>query len=549
MGRGTIVGGGSEGRFTVSLDYGSDIVAQRVSFLEGRISETEAKITTEEAALASLRLDASSLEDTLDLAINAYAATGGGEEGEEEREAVDKATLALLEKLKGIRLQEVKIEILQLELANLQGDLSYVQSLNVTETRSMWCADYTTDASGDSATIEVNGEQPKLLLAPGCPAPASSDGQFRERGTMSAEQVFLNAALLPGWQKWLPTYRTGHITAIDRGEDTADVTLDSAASSAQGLNINQSSSLRNVPIEYMNCNSGAFLVGDDVVVKFEGQDWSQPKIIGFADGPRPCAPKEIAFAIETAPGSTVTVNPGITYSAMYIGIAGEQTLITGLNRSATTPHNLPSPGWAEYQPREDTVFGGSYDKNDAVIRFDLALQRVEGADYFNTGSYGGNIIKVLEVEEHGASLVLTGEGQGQIESPSVSPGISYSIDNKTTTTVQNGEGEDITFAIGTFVAGFYSAYVSQDNVELFQDAEVYDAIFSNYYTAPASIVLVFNEKRFRYNLRYAGPIPETADPDTTFGYIPTGDTESVSQSYKRWLWATYIFDGVLPDSP
>lgn len=549
MGRGTIIGGGPEGRFTVSLDYGSEVVAQRVAFLEGRISDTETKITTEEATLASLRLDASSLEDTLDLAINAYAATGGGEEGEDEREAVDKATLALLEKLKGIRLQEVKIEILQLELANLQGDLAYVEGLSVTETRSMWCADYTTDASGESATIEVNGEQPKLLLAPGCPAPASSDGQFRERGTMSAEQVFLNAALLPGWQKWMPTFRTGHITAIDRAEDTADVTLDSAESSAQGLNINQSSSLSNVPIEYMNCNSGAFLVGDDVVVRFEGQDWSQPKIIGFADGPRPCAPKEIAFAIERLTGSSVTVDPGPTYSAMYNGIAGTQTLVGGLNSTATTPYNLPSPGWAEYEPRADTVFGGSYTKNDAVLRFDLALQRVEGADFFGTGSYGGNIITSLEVEEHGASLVLPGEGQGEIASPNVSPGISYLTDNRSSTTVQNGEGDDITFAIGSVVSGFYAAYVNQDGDELFQDSDVFDTIFGNYYSAPASIVLIFNEKRFRYNLRYGGPIPETADPDTLFGYIPTGDDEFTSQAYKRWLWATYIFDGVLPDAP
>jgi hypothetical protein len=413
----------------------------------------------------------------------------------------------------------------------------------------MWCADYTTDAEGEAATIELDGEPPRLLLAPGCPAPAPSDGALRERGILSAEQVFLNAALLPGWQKWMPTFRSGYITAINRAEDTADVTLDAATSSAQNLNINQATQLVDVPVEYMNCNSGAFLVGDDVVVKFEGQDWSQPKIIGFADGPRPCAPKEIAFAIEKLTGSSVTVDPGATYSAMYIGIAGTPTIITGLNRSVTTPHDLPSPGWATYDAIENTVFGGSYTKNDAVLRFDLALQRVEGEDYFDTGSYFGDIITTFEVEDHGDSLELPGQGQGQIDSPAVSPGISYEVDNRTATTVQNGEGEDITFAIGTYVNGFYSAYVSQDNVELFQDPEVFDGIFEDYYTAPASIVMIFNEKRFRYNLRYGGPIPPTADPDTTFSYVPTGDDESTSRAYKRWLWATYIFDGVLPDAP
>lgn len=43
-----------------------------------------------------------------------------------------------------------------------------------------------------------------------------------------------------------------------------------------------------VPIEYMSCNSGAFLFGDDVLIEFEGQSWNSPKIIGFATGPKLC---------------------------------------------------------------------------------------------------------------------------------------------------------------------------------------------------------------------------------------------------------------------
>jgi hypothetical protein len=38
----------------------------------------------------------------------------------------------------------------------------------------------------------------------------------------------------------------------------------------------------------MNCNAGAFAVGDEVLVKFENQDWNQPKVVGFKSSPATC---------------------------------------------------------------------------------------------------------------------------------------------------------------------------------------------------------------------------------------------------------------------
>ncbi|MCK9362151.1 MAG: transglutaminase-like cysteine peptidase [Syntrophales bacterium] len=43
-----------------------------------------------------------------------------------------------------------------------------------------------------------------------------------------------------------------------------------------------------VPVEYMTCNSSAFIVGDEVVVEFTGQNWLTPKVIGFTKNPRAC---------------------------------------------------------------------------------------------------------------------------------------------------------------------------------------------------------------------------------------------------------------------
>jgi len=46
--------------------------------------------------------------------------------------------------------------------------------------------------------------------------------------------------------------------------------------------------LSDVPVVYMTCHANAFLVGDEVIVKFENQNWSTPKVVGFASNPRGC---------------------------------------------------------------------------------------------------------------------------------------------------------------------------------------------------------------------------------------------------------------------
>ena len=117
------------------------------------------------------------------------------------------------------------------------------------------------------------------------------------REVQSPEQVFWNAAVLPGWQKWKPTYRLGTITALDVEADTSSVTLDAAYSSAQGLNVNQATSLTAVPVVYMSCNALAFEVGDRCVVAFTGQSQDAPKVVGFLDHPKSCFPKFLSARV------------------------------------------------------------------------------------------------------------------------------------------------------------------------------------------------------------------------------------------------------------
>ena len=67
--------------------------------------------------------------------------------------------------------------------------------------------------------------------------------------------------------------------------------LDTATSIAQGLAINQADTLTSIRVEYMECDSVAFVVGDRVVVEFTGQLWeSEIKVIGFETNPKPCGP-------------------------------------------------------------------------------------------------------------------------------------------------------------------------------------------------------------------------------------------------------------------
>jgi len=38
----------------------------------------------------------------------------------------------------------------------------------------------------------------------------------------------------------------------------------------------------------MECNGAAFEVGDEIVIEFQGREWSSPRVIGFRENPKPC---------------------------------------------------------------------------------------------------------------------------------------------------------------------------------------------------------------------------------------------------------------------
>lgn len=182
---------------------------------------------------------------------------------------------------------------IELELLGQRKRLQQLQSSPATLTVDAWCADYTRDLSGSVGTIEIPGEGTgHVIIRPGfedhAAYQAGRDGMLMPREIMSPEQAFLAAALLPGWQKFRPTYRVGTLTSVDHDTHTCNVTLDPARSSAQQLDINPAVSLIGVPINYMTCHSRVFEPADRVVVEFQNQQPGAARVIGFESRPKTC---------------------------------------------------------------------------------------------------------------------------------------------------------------------------------------------------------------------------------------------------------------------
>lgn len=237
MGKGTIISGGDDGQYTVRLEWGQDRLTAETSRLTARIA-----------------------------GYTAYIAT----------------------------LSEGKAkELAELEKSALERRLERVQAWQAGYTadeRTVWCADLTEDLSGEVGTIEMPGEPTTVFIQPGYEGNAAydsaRDGQLEKPEAGTPAGVFWNWALMPTWQKYMPTHRTGTITAING--TLADITLDAATSSQQSLDVNQTATLSGVPFDYMSCDQDAFDVGDEVVVEFVNQDWNDPVVIGFKSNPQTC---------------------------------------------------------------------------------------------------------------------------------------------------------------------------------------------------------------------------------------------------------------------
>ncbi|MDR5867309.1 hypothetical protein [Halomonas koreensis] len=291
MGRGRILVDNGAGHYTVEVmedrsraNARRTLAEQRVSALDGRIGELETN-------LAAAQSDVDAAADDRDQAIADYQAAlaGGGEPDAELRQALTETAEALLAATATRDAIAADIRALKAERLALQRRIDLIDALPALRQVDAWCADYSEGLGGEVATAEVPGEIGQLLVRPGfddgAAWSASSDGAIQPALSGTPAGVFYSLAMLPGWQKWRPTFRIATIDALNN--DLCDITLDAASSSQQGLNVNAQSAYADVPIYYMNCHGDAFEVGDRVLVAFSGNT-DAPMVVGFESNPRRC---------------------------------------------------------------------------------------------------------------------------------------------------------------------------------------------------------------------------------------------------------------------
>jgi hypothetical protein len=192
---------------------------------------------------------------------------------------------------------------------------------------SAWCADYSLEISIGTqvGTIEPPGERwensPQPQVHPGHDADewaydADRDGILKPWVGFQQFSRYFNRAVLPAWQISRPTHRYGMIKAIRYGDDRCDLDLvqeySSAAYGTDRIALNPVDELANVPIVYPPCNSGPFVVGDEVLIRFD-QDtgWADPEVIGFREYPKPCGGQGACVCWRGMTGADLPLEIGI----------------------------------------------------------------------------------------------------------------------------------------------------------------------------------------------------------------------------------------------
>lgn len=527
MGKGTIVSGGTDGLYTVDFDYGSTRVDQIIAFLQENIAIFEqAIIDAQEDAEASGISETAALL-ALNNAIAAYTVDKSSENKKALKEATELSAKAGISSTAYRR----RVSTLTYQKLSYEARLASLEKIDTSERDQIWCVDLTEDATGEVGTIEINGEGPEKLIAPGGRLPESSDGIMTARGIQSPEQLFLNAAILPGWQKFSPTYRTGVISNIDYENDTGDVALDTARSSAQSLGINQSTSLTAVPIEYMQCNATAFDDGDEVVVQFVEQSWDNPKVIGFVSNPKSCGPAELSFLVDDN-GLSRDV-PG-TYDKRLgeAGATNSTTPSAGLSVDATT--------------YEATWGNNAFHADDEEfhirkrIRFDYAFRRIKISDpYFETVERTD-----YEAQTLGLSYDMNCIAAPDIRVDGSGAPVRVTVRNLSPETILDEFNIERTVYTGTITI---SAYVFSEINEseplnyIVADPAYSTAWLAGYYSAPAEITMIIEEKPIDYVLQSFGPPPQLNSVDRTYAVpnTPGGGGIIDNQKIYNMMCVTY----------
>lgn len=306
MSKGEILEHKGEGLYRVRQKLAVERIQQELTQVQARLAELAVELPTAKLELIHADDAVRDKAQEIEQLIPDYAAGTDG--------ALQKIT-ALQTEL--IRLQseagQLRLKVADLIAEDLANRKRQNQLEQVPEGREMdlWCADYSVELTGEVGLVDINDEGGQgALIQPGfedgAVYDAARDGALFPNLAQSGPQIYLNAALLPGVQKWRPRYRIGTITKLNG--DVCDVDLDPAQSSAQNLNINQAETLQQVPIKYMDCDGFAFEESDRVLVRFTK---SGPLVVGFFENPKDCGAPKIA--------ATPMLSTGNFWTGQYFG--------------------------------------------------------------------------------------------------------------------------------------------------------------------------------------------------------------------------------------
>lgn len=301
MGKAKVLDNLGQGLYTVELDLGSVRKQQKIDALTFDIDELVAVRAELFENVAAARIDLASARAAYELAIDEYVVLSKAGDPN-AADILEEPTRVLAEAADALRAAQAELQTNESDSANLERKRSRLESTPGKRILDAWCADYTTylDPDDEVSTLEVPNEPQAVLVAPGGQTEQDA-GNLMKTDFQSSAQAFYNAAIFPGWQRYIPTYRFGLVTAIN-SDLTLSVDLELANSTAQNLPVNDVDSLANVPVAYQSCNTAAFRVGDRVLVEFRDRLWSNPRVIGFKSNPLPCP----GGAISRVTGATVT---------------------------------------------------------------------------------------------------------------------------------------------------------------------------------------------------------------------------------------------------
>ena len=422
MGKGNILSNLGNGKYEVEVVYNTEKLDSAIEKLEKEINRISSDVLPElEQKETETLSEVQQAEFDLKQAIEAYV----NYKTPENKEEVDKYQQKYLDALNAYQKASMEYNDKKMELESLKKRKDFLQdNYPENEIKEMWCADYTNNLSGEVGTVEIPGSMQYMQIRPGYDGKASfdssRDGQLYPTVALPPAGAFYNLAMLPGWQKWRPQYRLGTIQNIDKEKNTGDVILNNEDSKSQNLDVNQSSSLSNVPIEYMSCDSGAFADGDKVLVEFEGRKWENVKVVGFESEPKECATyvellvNDLVCNLDTWTLSVYKNAGDGTKGTFLMSFAagsdrGNESGLFKLNSEAGKEETLVFELLWDNGPNDDYFFYSRADQSsfqsvtwDTVYRKDAVYgttTSLDNVNYDDYASFESNIIKVKNVSD------------------------------------------------------------------------------------------------------------------------------------------------------